>query len=197
MSDSTRRASHWSVTINNPTPADDEAIALARQKGWTVEGQLEKGEEGTPHYQLYVKTPQVRFSAIKSMFARAHIEVARDPNALKQYVKKEETRESTLAVSSEMYPSMSKVWEMFYQYICAHPDETREKLIRNPLSVWDRFIRSKIEEGYYMESIGVNPQSRSSVTHYWESILIREERKVTPQTEDRQTDTDTESVASE
>lgn len=189
MSKSTIRASTWSITINNPIAADEENIALARQKGWVVEGQLEKGENGTPHYQLMVKTPQIRFSAIKKQFPRAHIEVARNPTALEQYVHKEETREGELSTSNEMYPSMSKVWEMFYLYTLDLTVDEYGRLRRCPLVIFDAFIRSKIEEGYYLESIGVNPQTRSSVTHYWESILVREERKVTQrQKTDRQTD---------
>lgn len=57
MTMTTTRGTNWSVTINNPTPKDDEEIALVRQKGWSVEGQKEKGSEGTEHYQLFVKTP--------------------------------------------------------------------------------------------------------------------------------------------
>lgn len=34
----TLRASCWSLTINNPTAADEEQINLARQRGWKVEG---------------------------------------------------------------------------------------------------------------------------------------------------------------
>ena len=60
------RATCWSITINNPLPADDENIARAKQRsGWKVEGQLEKGENGTPHYQLMVKTPQIRFDPLR------------------------------------------------------------------------------------------------------------------------------------
>jgi len=114
---STERSSTWSLTINNPTSADEEEIARARQKGWKVDGQLEKGENGTTHYQLILKTPQVRFSAIKKAFSRAHIEVARNVQALENYVHKEDTRAGTLASSSEMYPSLSKFWQLVYKYI--------------------------------------------------------------------------------
>lgn len=81
-----QRARAWSVTINNPTQTDEYDIAQARLKGWKVEGQLEKGEQGTTHYQLLVKTPQVRFSLIKKAFPRAHIEVCRNLTALTAYV---------------------------------------------------------------------------------------------------------------
>lgn len=100
------RATNWSVTINNPIKADEENINLARQKGWMVEGQLEKGDNGTPHYQLIVKTPQMRFSALKKAFPRAHIEVAKNVKALETYVKKDETRIGQLPDASEFYPSL-------------------------------------------------------------------------------------------
>lgn len=112
---STQRHSNWSITINNPTPADEEDIARARQKGWKVDGQLEKGENGTPHYQLMVSSGQVRFSAVKKAFPRAHIEPARNVSALHQYVHKEDTKLADLASSSDKYPSLSKFWHLIYQ----------------------------------------------------------------------------------
>lgn len=113
----TQRATCWSVTINNPTDDDTDAISLARQKGWIVEGQLEQGESGTPHYQLMVKTPQVRFSALKKTFPRAHIEVAKNESALRAYVGKEESRVAPLPEQSNQYPSLSKLWTLLYDYI--------------------------------------------------------------------------------
>jgi len=106
------RATCWSITINNPVKNDEEFIAAARQKGWKVDGQLEKGENGTPHYQLIVRTPQVRFSAVKKAFPRAHIEVARNPTALASYVKKSETREGELPKTESKYPSQSAYFKL-------------------------------------------------------------------------------------
>jgi len=112
----TTRSSHWSLTINNPTAADDEEIARARQKGWRVTGQKEKGEGGTEHYQLHLATPQVRFSAVKRAFTRAHIEAARNPAALEAYVNKAETREGSLPSAQEKYPSLSRFWQLVYRF---------------------------------------------------------------------------------
>lgn len=110
------RATCWSLTINNPTEDDDECIARARQKGWKVDGQPEKGEKDrTRHYQLILKTPQVRFSAVKKAFPRAHIQIARNPAALEQYCHKEETRDGELPSSSDKYPSLSKFWMLVYK----------------------------------------------------------------------------------
>lgn len=117
VSMSTTRSNNWSLTINNPTDADHEDMARARQKGWKVMGQVEKGENGTPHLQLHLQTPQIRFSAVKKAFPRAHIEVARNVQALANYVAKEDTRLAALPQQQEMYPSLSKFWHLVFQFI--------------------------------------------------------------------------------
>lgn len=81
----------YSVVINNPTPQDESALKEARARGWLIEGQLEKGKNGTPHYQLAVRTDE-GWSAIKQMLPRANIQEAEDPVALRRYVVKTETR---------------------------------------------------------------------------------------------------------
>ena len=169
------RASVWSVTINNPIKADDENIALARQKGWLVEGQLEKGERtGTPHYQLMVRTGQVRFSAVKKSFPRARIEVCRNPEALKNYVNKEETRVGPLPTSQESYPSQSRImgWfaDEFELYGHQHDGVDDEQF----LEIFDSMIHKKIREGYVVETIAVNPQIRAAIKRFGRSIFHRE-----------------------
>jgi len=193
------RATAWSVTINNPTQSDEENIALARQKGWKVEGQLERGASGTPHYQLIVKTPQVRFSAVHKQFPRAHIEQARNVTALQQYVHKQETREGELSTSQEKYPSMSKTWDLFYQWI------EERKLLFSMLS-WDgdEFLKhfdscmeDLIIDGYYVESMAVNPAVRSAVKKFGYAIIQRSQNQINSQTTQTKTDrqTDEKNVA--
>lgn len=195
----TDRASCWSVTINNPTQTDEYNIQSARQKGWKVEGQLEKGSEGTPHYQLMVKTPQMRFSALKKQFPRAHIEMARNSQALEQYVNKEDTREGALPETSELYPSLAKLWDMFTEYHDAkylHGTEAEmggvfpKKEFHHPdkrLEVFDEFIADAIKRGYHVETMGVNPQMRACIKNYFYAILHRSRINLRRQT-DRQTD---------
>lgn len=68
------RASHWNITINNPTP--DDGVRLRQQPRWLrrVCGQLEEAPTtGTPHLQVYANTQQVRFAAIKEWLPRAKI----------------------------------------------------------------------------------------------------------------------------
>jgi len=169
------RGNCWSVTINNPSPADEENFQQAQQRsGWRVNGQIEKGTNGTPHYQLIVHTPQVRFSAMKKAFPRAHIELARNKEALAEYVKKEDTRIGSLPSQSEMFPSTTKLMDMFGEWI---PDKTKGAYLdydpQKMLDIFDDFICRHIELGYFIEHIGVNPQVRSSIKLYGLSIIQR------------------------
>jgi len=175
-----QRSSCWSVTINNPLPADEENIALARQKGWKVDGQLEKGEKGTPHYQLIVRTPQVRFSFVKKAFPRAHIEVCRNPQALETYVHKEETRLSRLSVDQEKYPSQQLIsrWFAFY-----YRDVKNSYPKATNLEIFDLMIGQKIRQGYYIGAECMNPQIRAFIKKFGDHVAHRELSSL-----DRQTD---------
>jgi len=81
----------YSVVINNPTAEDEACINEARENGYIIEGQLEKGKNGTPHYQLAVGTTD-SWRDVKDAFPRANVQEARDPEALRQYCVKTETR---------------------------------------------------------------------------------------------------------
>lgn len=187
--DTTQRATAWSVTINNPTPQDEECIAMARQKGWSVEGQLERGDNGTPHYQLLVKTPQTRWSTFKKAFPRGHIEIARNVVALETYVHKEDTREGELKQTSELYPSLQKLWDMFADYYSPEMHEVNPETFKRKeiLDIFDDFISVTIRKGYIVETMAVNPQIRSAIKNYYKSIIYRS--NIRRQT-DRQTGSD-------
>lgn len=188
---STQRATCWSVTINNPEQSDEEAIALARQKGWKVVGQKECGAEGTEHYQLMVRTPQVRFSAVKRQFPRSHIEVARNPQALETYVTKEDTRVAGLPSNQDRYPSFTKFIDLVYEYYTAlgkdgfdyvllsdgvcrfYRDEEERRWTTEPLLMLDRATRHLISQGYYVEQIAGNPAIRSQWKLFWREMMLR------------------------
>nr|WAE42355.1 MAG: replication associated protein [Cressdnaviricota sp.] len=88
------RGNYWSVTFFN---GEQNGSLPAK---WKLEGQLEIAPAtGKEHYQGMLHTPQVRFSAIKKAFPKAHIELARDPEALQQYVHKKATRKTDKEVS--------------------------------------------------------------------------------------------------
>lgn len=182
----TDRATCWSITINNPTKSDEEWIAQARQKsGWKVYGQLEQGEAGTPHYQLMLTTPQVRFSAVKKAFPRAHIEIARDRKALEKYVAKEDTRVASLNIGQDKYPSHSKLMAWFGEFFDKYGDDNDGVEDHEYLKVFKIMIRAKIREGYFVEQYAVNPQILSLIKNYGRDIAFRE-RTLRRQT-DRQT----------
>lgn len=179
---STTRATAWSVTLNNPTASDEECINVARQKGWKVEGQLERGASGTPHYQLMVTTPQVRASAVKRAFPRAHIEVARNAAALKQYVHKDETAEGDLPTQQEMYPSLSRFWDLITEQFqfdytgatgnpCSDPRNCENHWFS--LRRFDDWCSHLIMKGYNIETMAVNPQTRSAWSRYAVAIVYR------------------------
>jgi len=173
MNKSTERATCWSVTINHPTDDDEECISLARQKGWTVVGQKEVGEEGTPHYQLMVRTPQVRFSAMKKSFPRAHIEVARAPLALERYVVKAETRVATLPEGQEKYPSLSRFWELITVTIDEHYPNYMTYPVADLQMVFIDAVNRLIRAGYHVESIAVNPTTWTAWKRHWSAIMFR------------------------
>lgn len=201
------KATCWSVTINNPTDQDEDNINEARLRGWSVEGQKERGVEGTEHYQLMLKTPQVRGSAVKKMFPRAHIEIAVNPTALKKYVHKEETRIGEVNGDNEFYPSPTKFMGLFANWI--NGDGYKPSLARygksyhemdgdELLHVFDDCIRSLISDGYFVEAYGVNPQVRGSVKRYGQEIIFRELNKLNKKdAQDEENHSKEESVSSQ
>lgn len=70
----------WCFTINNPTILDDieiDSILLEPTLVYFVRGK-ECGEEGTPHYQGFVRFQHpVSLGRVKSFLSRAHLEVQR------------------------------------------------------------------------------------------------------------------------
>jgi len=201
---STVRANTWSVTLNMKTVKQetcDEMIQQARSAGWKVTGQLEKGE--TPHYQMMVQTPQVRFSAVKKMFPTGHIEPARNKQALAQYVTKEDTRIGALPEHDEKYVTASRLWDMIYhlnesrmlwdrtnddEVVCYKAQQQRD-LESDPLAFLDRMIGYFIRQGYYVDMLACNPAIRSFWKKFWPDILYRSRET------DRQTDRQAEIIS--
>lgn len=158
-------------------------MEAARSKGWGVEGQLERGAEGTEHYQLMVKTPQERFAAIKKVFPTAHIEVARNRKALEAYVHKEDTRVESLRNIEVTFLTYPQVRLQFFKWLV---DSSRHLSYSDPderLRIWDEFIGLSIEEGMHVDLIGMNPQHRGCISKYWTHYIVYE--RVRRQTEER------------
>lgn len=199
------RATAWSVTINMKNVSQttaDECINQARARGWSVEGQLEQGEQGTQHYQLLVRTPQTRFSALKKAFPTAHIEAARNLAALKEYVHKSDTRVGQLKPQSDRYPSITKMWELIWgdwldkehfvddrATARTYADCYIPKGEKARLNYLDEAGADLIRQGYYVEQHIVNPQVRSSFVKFAPELA---ERTIMKMNADRQTDRQTE-----
>lgn len=87
---------NWMGTLNNPEINGHdtlEAIHIMAKAKYTC-GQMERGEEGTPHLQFYVSvgTGKQRLSFMKKLSPRAHWEVVKVNAASILYVMKEDTR---------------------------------------------------------------------------------------------------------
>jgi len=176
----TERATCWSITINFPTEED----VKCEIPGWKLIGQYEVGEKtGSRHFQGMLKTPQVRFAAVKRAFPRAHIEIARDPKALALYVNKEDTR-----VAAYQAQGVPTIFE--YQRIIANEWDSAEWERRRSSDLWlkrvgfdvgnlalhyvDEICSRKIEEGALgLEFIAINPMWRSSWKKFYSSIITR------------------------
>lgn len=177
------RATCWSITINNPSESEYTQQLPAK---WTLKGQLEKGEEGTVHYQGMLTTPQVRFSAVKKVFNRAHIEVARNRSALSSYVNKEETRLQKVDDNVSNIPTLfdyqhiiAQRWDdNYFDELCQkwkRQDDTKKTVGDIALDYVDTLVAEDIEAGVCgVEYIAINPMWRSAWKKFYKSMVARE-----------------------
>lgn len=179
----TERGTCWSITINNPT---DEDIHPTLPAKWSMKGQMEQGKEGTIHYQGMLLTPQVRFTAVKKVLPRAHIELAKNKSALQKYVSKEDTRISKVddVVSSiptlfDYQHTIAQQWDddEFNEFKSNIPDEQFAKLGEGEIALQyvDTLVALDIERGLIgVEYIAINPMWRSAWKRFYKSMIKRE-----------------------
>jgi len=142
------------------------------------------GKEGTRHFQGMLKTPQVRPSAVKKVFPRAHIEVARDPQALSKYCHKEETRLETHITQLNMFTAQKLIadqWnEVEWQAIIRpHMEKGETDFGAQALEYLDTLVAVEITKGTQcLEFIAINPMWRSSWKRFYRSIIKRHARQV-------------------
>jgi len=172
------RASCWSVTINNPE--EREYLNVSMPPGWYLEGQIEKGESGTPHFQGMLKTPQVRMGCVKRYFQRAHIEPARSEYHLKAYVHKEESRVAAVKSTHAL-----NVFQLQEQVIAAWDDRRFEDYTQLYLRDGDvddlylRFadilVKEMIAAGACggIEYVAINPMWRTAWRKFGSAIVYR------------------------
>lgn len=169
-----QRGTCWSVTINNPSPGEERCD----MPGWTMTGQFEVGKSGTRHYQGCLKTPQVRWAAVKKIYPRANISLARNEFALKEYVKKEDTRASAIVSSGVMnifqfQDVIAGDWKeeewnsCLAMYKSKSPDDVA-------LIYVDGLVRKRIRDGQRgAEWIAMNPLWRSVWKNFYADIIAR------------------------
>lgn len=178
----TERATCWSITINNPTPQDTGCDLPA---GWVLKGQFEEGgNSGTRHFQGMLRTPQVRFRAVKKVFPRANIQVARNRKALEKYVSKQETRvaefttrQSDIPTIFEYQNTVAARWDWTeYDRRYKEAVERRRPFDSSDIAMdyLDHLVSEDIERGIRgIEFIAINPMWRSSWKKFYRSIINR------------------------
>jgi len=177
--DTTQRGTCWSIVINNPRPGEERCD----MPGWRMTGQFEVGKEtGTRHWQGQLRTPQVRWSQVKAMYPRANISKARNEFALKNYVRKEDTRQSSIVSSGVLnifqfqdviagdwneaeYESMQKLWSK------EGPDDVAMRYI-------DSLVSKRIRNGQRgAEWIAMNNLWRCTWKKFYRDIIARYGRR--------------------
>jgi len=89
---------NWCFTLNNPTQEDSQKLLpvgsdVCQNGVKFIKFQLEKGEEGTPHFQgLVIMNSRCRLKTMKKMSERAHWEPMKSLKGSLAYCEKSETR---------------------------------------------------------------------------------------------------------
>jgi len=185
-----RRAGCWSLTINNPT-TEELCFDRVKANGWFLKGQLERGKEGTEHYQGCLITPQKpAFSTVKKVFPRAHIEVARQRDQLMKYVEKTDTRIAEVPTVGSVIPTLWEYQPQVAQELDA--ELIQADIIENidkdegdiVIKHVNRVVKRHIEQGMRgVEFIAINPMWICSWKRFWRSIIKRDGKAIwkTPQ----------------
>lgn len=135
---------YWSVTTYDP----GEFGLISNKESWPhyvreCKFQQEKcPTTGKLHWQVALLTEQVRFSAIKKFLPTAHIELARNKDALLNYVEKDDTavpatrqhikaEKEYLALHQQLQRMAHVVVENMEDYL-AYLDQCRDEKVTNP-----------------------------------------------------------------
>lgn len=201
---STGKATSWIITLNNPTAMEITGWEQIKMNHFVKEaqGQIEVGAEGTPHIQGYIRTESVRWSQIKKLFPRAHIEIAKNAIAAKQYCQKTDTRQEKLVCSDINTSIHDAVYEECLHWFCYNRPGPREtgwiRALPSVLSkkdayfpmmahcgelhetirekIYDRAISNMIISGVkHIEFIAVNNITRSAFKKYFPALMYRED----------------------
>jgi len=176
------KSSDWSITINNPTELDKEQIKNLVQYKWYRKFTNQIEEASTEHIQGYLKTEYIRFAAIKKALTRAHIEPAKNKNALANYVvKNDDTYKSEGIVVAEqcsigaVHRAAAKKWNTYEALMAEYREVPDKELDDWKLNQLDLATTDLIRSGVWgVEFIGGNPQTRLVYKKYFLAIMYRE-----------------------
>jgi len=195
----TGKASCWSITINNPTDDDHAQWESVKTLPWVKmsSGQLEQGENDTPHIQGMITTEYGRFfEKLKQALPRAHIEIAKNKFALATYVHKTETRIGEVAEYTRP-PTRVATQQDIQTYLASritvsaaskYPERWAASnedirvfmnchgfVVKQDADYWiDDTVNHMIRQGWFgVEFVMSNNQIRSAFKRYLDSIVIR------------------------
>jgi len=200
QTDTKQRGTHWMLTWNNPakdfgrevvfwsstdidvseeteTPLAAPLLrpfATAWQKGWTFDGQLEVGENGTPHFQFWVNTQeQVRFAAVKKVFDKCHIEKTDNVKKAESYCKKLRTRQPDRQTNEidEKYST-----KMFWEDLARIWPDFKD-ISEDEMECFDSATRCLIDSDIPCWMLAVQPQVRKAFQLYGSRIMAQYARK--------------------
>lgn len=153
---------------------------------WVKElsGQLEEGEEGTPHIQGMIRTEYGRwFNQLRAALPRAHIEPAKNSVALAKYVQKSETRVGSIPTArvATQATLQERVYVLMSMKRTEEDGPMRDYIRENAVSIRaradeiiDEGVRSLIVDGYFgIEFVMSNNQVRGAFRRYLPEILMR------------------------
>lgn len=121
-------------TLNNYTEEDIKGLTdPEKSKNYNYIFQKEKGTNGTPHLQGYIKFhKQISFNKVKKLLPKAHIEKAKNKYASMNYCRKDKTRDG------EVYKNFDIDEVIEQQYNKKTLDEQLEELHKQVLEEYER-----------------------------------------------------------
>lgn len=130
-----RKSRNWQFTLNNYTPEEIETICDSK---YQYIFQEETGSEGTPHLQGMISSANaISFNSVKNLIPRAHIEAAKNKNALINYCQKGATRTGKIYCNVDSWLSGTESGttqdpramssEMYYDWLAQQAKESADE----------------------------------------------------------------------
>ena len=149
---------------------------------WEAKGQLEKGKDGTPHIQFYLKTPQVRWSAVKKQYPQCHIELSKTPWKVESYCSKLNTRVSASTQTDKSQTDgvdEKYTTKMFWEDLARIWPDFRD-VSEDEMECFDCATRCLIDIDIPCWMLAVQPQVRKAFQLYGHRIMAQYARKDEP-----------------